>query len=101
MQNSDLHQTIAEISIALAGLTGVVEFFGERASGVWRAADLWRFGNLLSLSIAAMLFSLVPILLFEFGTPEPIAWRCAAGLMAAHMAIGGAGIPSEIKPDEY
>ena len=88
MQDSDLLQTIAEIAIALAGFTGVVAFLGERARGKWRSVDLFRFSNLLGTSIAALLLSFAPILLFKLGAPEAAAWRSSSGLIAVYLVIG-------------
>jgi hypothetical protein len=87
VQDTDLLQTIAEIAITLAGFTGVVAFLGDRARGKWRAVDLLRFNNLLNNSIAALLFSFTPILLFKLGTSEPTAWRCSSGFLAAYILI--------------
>ena len=83
MQDSDLLQTIAEISIALAGFTGVVAFLGERARGKWRPVDLFRFNNLLTCSIAALLLSFAPILIHKLGASESTAWRWSSGMTAA------------------
>jgi hypothetical protein len=87
VSDSDLLQTIAEIAIALAGFTGVVAFLGQRARGEWRPVDLFRFNQLLGGSLAALLFSFTPILLFKMGVPEPIAWRWSSGLIAAYLAV--------------
>jgi hypothetical protein len=87
LQDSDLLQTIAEIATALAGFSGVVAFLGERARGEWRAVDLFRFNNLLTSSIAALLLSFVPILIFKLGASESTAWRCSSGLTAAVILI--------------
>jgi hypothetical protein len=87
VHDSDLLQTIAELAIALTGFTGVVAFLGNRARGEWRAVDLFRFNNLLNSSIAALLFSFTPILLFKLGVSEPTAWRSSSGLMAGYMIV--------------
>jgi len=87
LQDSDLLQTIAEIATALAGFTGVVAFLGERARGEWRAVDLFRFNNLLISSIAALLLSFAPILIFKLGASESTAWRWSSGLTAAIILI--------------
>jgi hypothetical protein len=85
--DSDLLQTIAEIAIALAGFTGVVAFLGQRARGDWRTVDLFRFNQLLAGSLAALLLSFAPILLFKLGVPEPLAWRASSGLLALYLAV--------------
>jgi hypothetical protein len=84
--DSDLLQTIAEIAITLAGFTGVVAFLGQRARGEWRTVDLFRFNQLLAGSLAALLLSFAPILLFKLGVPEPLAWRASSGLVALYLA---------------
>jgi hypothetical protein len=85
--DSDLLQTIAEIAITLAGFAGVVAFLGQRARGDWRTVDLFRFNQLLAGSLAALLLSFAPILLFKLGVPEPLAWRASSGLLALYLAV--------------
>jgi hypothetical protein len=87
LQDAEILQTIAEISIALAGFTGVVAFFGDRGRGTWSSADLWRFGNLLHISISTLLFSFTPILLVKLGVDVAGAWKLSSALMAAHFAV--------------
>jgi len=87
LQDAEILQTIAEISIALTGFTGVVAFFGDRGRGTWSSADLWRFSNLLHLSISTLLFSFTPILLVKLGVDVAGAWRLSSALMAAHFAF--------------
>lgn len=85
LTDSDVLQTIAEIAIALTGFTGVVAFLGQRARGEWRAVDLFRFNQLLGGSLAALLFSFTPILLFRLGAPEMVLWRASSGLIATYI----------------
>ena len=87
LQDTDPLQTIAEIAIALAGFTGVVAYLGERARGEWRAVDLFRFKNLLTCSIAALLLSFAPILIHKLGALESTAWRWSSGMTAAILVV--------------
>ena len=87
MQDTDLLQTIAEIAIALTGFTGVVGFLGNQSRDEWRAVDLLRFKNLINNSIAALLLSFTPILIFKLGASEPTTWRWSSGLIAAYLLI--------------
>ena len=72
----------------------VVAFFGDRGRGEWRAADLWRFRNLLGLSISALLFSFVPILLLKFGMP--LVSMAAISAQTALSPICSIGLVSSI-----
>jgi hypothetical protein len=73
MQASDELLTIAELSIALAGFSGVVVAFTHQ--GVLNSIDRWRFAALLSLSMGAAVVAFVPSILELFGYTGAALWR--------------------------
>jgi hypothetical protein len=48
---------------------------------------LFRFNNLLTSSIGALLLSFAPILIYKLGAPEPTASRWSSGMAAACILI--------------
>jgi hypothetical protein len=88
MQAGGSLQTLAEVSVALAGFASLLLVLrrGSAASvSQGEGADLFVVvgGNLLVL-----LFSLIPIPLFYFGVSESAVWRSASGLFAGALVLG-------------
>jgi hypothetical protein len=66
---------IAEISVALAGFTGVAVAFGSRDRGTWHPGDRMRLNFLLESSLSAGGFALLSlVLLHVFSESETTAW---------------------------
>lgn len=89
MQGEGILETIAELSVAFAGFTGVVAAFGRRVGETGSALDAHAFKAMLASSLQALLFSVLPFLLSACGLEEPALWRAASGFMLAGLAIGG------------
>ena len=84
MQQSELLSTLAEVSIAFAGFTGVVGMLGFGSSNRRIRDQLFQVGAMIGFSLIAALFSLVPLLLSALGFSEPAVWRSSSlGLLAA------------------
>jgi hypothetical protein len=86
MQGEGILETIAEVSVAFTGFTGVVAVFGRRPGAPWDSLEVFRFRVLLGASLAALLFSLLPLLLHHAGLSEVATWRTASALVALHLA---------------
>ncbi len=69
----DSLQTIAEISIGLAGFSGLVVAL-RKASGPIDEIQKYRLRILFSLSFGAMFLSLLPDTLVNFGVPDERVW---------------------------
>lgn len=67
--------TLAEVAIAITGFAGVVAVFGRRSSGHWSVPERNRLMALLVLSLHAMLFSVLPFVLFAVPVAETTTWR--------------------------
>ena len=88
MQYSDTLSTIAEVSIALAGFTGVVAVLGRRSSGGWSSEELLQLRALVETSLAALFVSFVPGMVSSAVGSETAVWRWSNGFIAgAHLAI--------------
>jgi len=74
-------QTIAEISIAFAGFSGLVVAL-RRNTGPLTEVQKYRLRVLLTLAFGAMFLSLLPELLAEFRLVPPLLWVWASVLAA-------------------
>ena len=69
--------TVSEVSIALAGFTGVVAVLGNRRSHDWTAEERLQLRTLVETSLTALFASFAPSVLFLVLTSEPAVWRGA------------------------
>ena len=81
----DPHDTLAifaEISIALAGFSGIVIAFGRRSAGSLSALELRRLSNLFTLSGLSLIVSLVGMALLHLNLDDHTTlWRWGSGLI--------------------
>jgi len=82
----DTLQTIAEISIAFAGFTGLVVAL-RRNVGPLSAVQKYRLQILLSLAFGAMFLSLLPDLLQHFAVPDKKIWPVACTALILYSGI--------------
>ncbi len=87
MQGEGILGTIAELSVAFTGFTGVVAVFGRRPDAEWAPLEVFRFRVLLGASLAALLFSLLPFLLHHGGIAEARVWRVGSALVVLHLVV--------------
>ena len=86
MEGASILQTMAEVSVALAGFTGVVAAFGQRR-GHWAAIDTLRFRVMLLTSLAALVFSILPFAIHHMGAEPTTTWAISSGLLASYFVI--------------
>ena len=87
MQAESALGIIAEVSVALAGFTGVVAVFGSREQSAWNPVEVMRFRTMLISSLAALLFSIIPICLYHLGISETQVWSTSSTLLAMFLTI--------------
>ncbi len=73
-------QTIAEVSITLAGFSALIAVFRQRAGSAWRPEGLMAIRGLIELSLLPGLFALIPFPLFYSGLTESAVWRVSSSL---------------------
>ena len=79
--------TVAEVSIALAGFTGVVAVLGNRRNHDWSPEERLQLRTLVETSLTALFASFAPSVLFLVLTSEPAVWRSANLFLGAlHLA---------------
>jgi len=79
--------TIAEVSVALAGFTGVVAVLGGRRDHAWTPEERLQLRTLVETSLTALFLSFAPSVLGLVMTSESAVWRLANLLLGAmHLA---------------
>jgi hypothetical protein len=79
--------TVAEVSIALAGFTGVVAVLGNRRKRDWTAEERLQLRTLVETSFTALFASFAPGVLFFLLSSEPAVWQGANLFLGAlHLA---------------
>lgn len=100
MNTLDLLATLAEISIAIAGLAGIVLSFAAQRGGVEAEPGMraWRVEILVTTSALGFCFSIAPFFLSAFKRNAPSDWIAlsVASAMAA-VAYGVYGLRSQRK----
>ena len=76
----DTLQTIAELSIALAGFTGIVAALGRRAQGEWEPHERARLESLLWAAVGGVVFSMAPSVAASSSLSEATIWRVGNGV---------------------
>ena len=87
MEAQDVFLTIAEISVAFAGFSGVVAVFGRRSPDKWRSGDILRFWQMIEVSLSALIFSLLPFILHYIGLPDASTWATCSALLAVISSV--------------
>jgi len=73
-------QTLAEVSIAVVGFTGIVAVY-QRVNDAQSELARWRVYTVLTSSLIALFFSTVPVGIAQLGVPEPELWRLCSGAL--------------------
>ena len=75
--------TVAEVSIALAGFTGVVAVLGNRRKHDWTPEEQLQLRTLVETSLTALFASFAPSVLNLILTSEPAVWRSSNLILGA------------------
>ena len=95
MQGADALFAIAEISIGLAGSTGIVAALYARSS--WHPLDQWRTISLLIISFGTLGLALLPFGLYSLGLDDSALWR-ATSAIAVTIAIPSSLVFVRLRP---
>jgi len=99
--------TIAEVAVTLAGFAGLIAALaGASHQGLPRRQRI-AFWLVLATSLATLILSFLPRVLFNFGVSEPTSWRICCGVLAlvnfaglgllirVHRSLLAQGIPTQ------
>lgn len=83
----DILTTLAEVSITLAGFTGIVLLF-SKPSGGWNGIDVTRFRILLTSSLSTVILSTIPFILLSIPMlQEPVVWRIMSLIFISFITV--------------
>ena len=88
MQAEEVLTVLAEISIALAGFTGIVVAFRQRGLGGFQPHELVRLRFMLGTACLLLFFALFPFLLHYMAFASDSTWA----LSSAALAVGLVGL---------
>lgn len=77
MDTQSILTVVAEVSVALAGFTGVVAVLGNRRNHDWSPEERLQLRTLVETSLTALFASFAPSVLYLALTSEPAVWRSA------------------------
>jgi len=86
MDTPESLQTIAEISIAFAGFTGLIVAL-RKNDGPMTAVHKYRLQILLTLAFGAMFLSLLPDLLGNYGFPPEHIWPLSSAVLSVYSVV--------------
>jgi hypothetical protein len=78
-----------EIALGLAGFTGVIVVFGRDPMAPWHPLDSFRVVRMLSSSLAALFFSLLPEGLHATGMSSVWTWGLSSALLLTYVVLAG------------
>ncbi len=78
----DGFQSLAEVSIAMAGFSSIVVIFKRRETDTWRKADADRFHGMILHSMLAVLFAFLPFAFTSFDIESSNTFRWCSSLLA-------------------
>lgn len=84
--------TAAEVGVAFAGFASVVTVFRRREDGDWSAPDAIRFQLMITSSLSAVFFALLPFAFELFGAQERSTWSACSALLA--LFVGALLVPT-------
>ena len=97
MEEASALYIVAEVSVGLAGFTGVIAALQGRDG--WHPSDIWRVVSLLCITFSALFVALVPVGLHAAGIGESSVWRISGGFGIANIVAGHIVMIRYVKPE--
>src|SRR5262245_36527333 len=81
--------TLAQIALGFAGFTSIIVTFKHDTRETWSPIDAFRTARMLSASLAALFFALLPEALLSLDLPGATTWRIGSVLMLVYFVASG------------
>lgn len=78
----DAFQTLAEVSVAMAGFSSIVVIFKRREDDIWWKSDADRFHGMILHSMLAVLFAFLPFAFANFEIDGVTTFKWCSSLLA-------------------
>ena len=98
MEGADVLIGCAEIAVAFAGFASIVVLFQHRDPAHWPAYIVLRMRSMIEVSVAALVFALVPFVFYHAGAPPPLTWRLSSGALALVVTLIAARVFQRSRP---
>lgn len=107
MQSFESLDTIAEVAVTLAGFAGLIAALAGVSHQGLPPRQQIAFWLVIGSSLATLMLSFIPRVLFNFGLSEPTSWRICCGVLAlvnfatlgliirVHRSLLAQGIPTQ------
>ncbi len=107
MESFESRNTIAEVAVTLAGFAGLIAALAGASHQGLPPRQRIAFWLVLATSLATLILSFLPRVLFNFGLSEPTSWRICCGVLAlvnfatlglvirVHRSLLAQGIPTQ------
>jgi hypothetical protein len=89
---------LAEVSVSLAGFSGIVTAFRRHNRDEWSQLDRFRFRFMVEFSLVALALSLFPFFLSELRLPESEVWSFSSFAPLGGVAWCSSGVLSREPP---
>jgi hypothetical protein len=89
--------TLAQIALGFAGFTSIIVTFKRDPGAPWSAIDAFRTARMLSASLAALFFALVPEALLAIGLSSETTWRIGSALVFVYFFASGRSISKGLR----
>jgi hypothetical protein len=84
MEHSDVFLTLAEVSVAFAGFSGIVAVFSRRDPATWSVGDRYRFFSLVETSLVSAFLSVIPFGCAAMGLSPEMVWTVSSILFVVY-----------------
>jgi hypothetical protein len=88
METEGSLQTLAEVSVALAGFSSLLVVLRRGPAGALSEGEGTDLFVVVGGNLLVLMYSLLPLSLHHLGASEPFTWRIASALLAAALLAG-------------
>ena len=78
-------ETVAEISVAIAGFSGIVATFQFQPHAPPKSGDIVALTIIVNMGLSVAALSYLPILLFSYTSSEAVVWSISSTVAAVYM----------------
>jgi len=88
MPDSDLYVGLAGVAVVFAGFAGISVVLTGRQPEQWRSVDAARVSTMISISLAAAFFSLLPVVVARLDVRTDSLWQICSALFLVYGVFG-------------
>lgn len=85
MGSGSVLSTMAEVSVGLTGISGIIALIRSHTIAAWDPMDLLRLGIVVAFGLGGVLFALLPLILIASGVTTEQTWGICSLALALFM----------------